>query len=121
MTGEDGYEFARFAFESNDLNRDRVHHALFRHRDGELSVDLIDERLCEELISTGQMVGQKRGKSLLGWAIVTRPNIEKEQLTVVVDNQCHDGHATIRGWPKDKNVCLDVRKALAKDAVPKLL
>ena len=106
--------FARFAVESNKINEDRVHPSLFTPtKDGTLSVETINGRDCDSIIAAGTRVAEQRRKTLYGWAKITRRVIEDTDLIVCVDNNPHEGHATIGGWPKERNIRRDKQKILA--------
>ena len=117
MTPKDGNLFARFAVENDKINQQRVHHKLFEPRkDGTLSVEAIDGQDCQSIAEKGKCVADERGKTLYGWAKVTRIVIETADLIVCVDSNPHPGHATIIGWPTDRNIRLDKQKILARDS-----
>ncbi|MDE0254462.1 MAG: hypothetical protein OYG32_06675 [Rhodospirillaceae bacterium] len=111
----EGNLFARFAVESNRINSKRIHRKLFEPRkDLTLSVETIDDLSCAPIIEAGKRVakGMKKEK-LYGWAKITRPTIEELSLNVEVDNHPHEGHATIHGWPKERDASILIQQKLA--------
>lgn len=110
-----GNLFARFAIESSQINNNRIHRKLFEpRRDLTLSVETIDDLDCPSIIEAGKSVAKKRKKEkLYGWARITRLMIEEVELNVKVDNDPHEGHATISGWPNEKDASISIQQKLA--------
>lgn len=112
--------FARFAVEKDKLNESRVHHRLFQPKQDGVSVETVDGLENDEIREAGNQVAEKRGKTLIGWALICRFDVEKIGLTIVVDRDPHPRHATIRSWPEDADIRVELQKLLASVARPVL-
>ena len=123
MTVTNGDLFARFSFAKSRITCDRVKHKLFQpSKDGTLSVQTIDDLDRGEIKTEGECVRKERDeKKLYGWAKICRSVIEGTSLTVDIDNNPRCGHATVRGWPDEKNAISDKQKHLANASHPVLL
>ncbi len=115
MTAKNGNLFARYALEKNKITKSkRVKPKLFEpKKDGTLSVQKIDSLNKHDIQATGNEVAKERNKSLYGWAKITRSVFEGLELMVCIDNNPRPGHTTISGWPKEREVILDIQKLLA--------
>lgn len=111
----EGNLFARFAVESNRINSIRIHRKLFEpRRDLTLSVEAIDGLDCPSTIEAGRRVAKNMKKEkLYGWAKLTRLMVEEAELNVKIDNDPHEGHATISGWPKEKDASISIQQKFA--------
>ena len=122
MTSAGGMRFARFGIERDKITKNRVHHKLFEPRkDGRLSVQSIDSLDRPQIEEIGERVARESNKTLYGWAVITRSLVDEIKLTVCIDNNPHIGHATLTGWPEERNLRLDIQKILAANCCRILL
>lgn len=118
MTPNGSRCFARFAVDKDKLNKSRAHHRLFQPKQDKVSVEAVDELESDEIREAGDKVAKERGKSLIGWALICRVDIEKIGLSVCVDGDPHPRHANIFDWPKDDDIRVEWQKLLAASARP---
>ena len=119
---EGGCLFVRYAKESNKIRKKGVQRKLFQPtKDGRLSVQNIDGLEYSKIVEIGECVAKKDNKRLYGWAKLAKSAFEDAKLEVCIDNDPCPGHATISGWPEERNLRLDKQQFLAAASCGHLL
>ena len=112
--------FARFAVETGKIKlKERVaHHKLFEPSNGRLSVQHTAGLDNDALTAIGRAIASMRegNKSLHGWEKLARQCFLDSRLVICIDNDPRQGHATVTGWPDDRNERIDIQKKLAIQA-----